>query len=533
MTSSRWRIKHKLTLGVVVLVVMVSVLGYSGIKGVYAYRQLVRQIAERADELPLLTNLTSSLDSLHQVLTPVLRTDAYYPAREIDTLNQLTWYDFQLRLGDAQRDANAYREQLGNTDGQGIADRSKERETIEEIQRRLEELKLLDRSVLIDVVQLSQTSTELQSIVALSRKLPEFLQDRMTSLHGEVRGAYRAMIVTSWVTTVLGVMLLIVFMLLFHVWIFRPLGILLAGSRRVAGGEFRHRIVLDSNDEMAELAGAMNAMTTRFQEIRDELDQQVRERTREVVQSEQLASVGFLAAGVAHEINNPLAAIAMSAESLEPRIGRLIGDIELPEESEEQLQIVQKYLRRIQEESFRCKGITERLLDFSRLGNVEPEETDLRELTIDIIDMLQEIGVYKGKAIEFQCDQHVTAWVNAQEIKQVLLNLITNALDSLDPRDGVVTVSVKRGVDVAQIVVRDNGCGMSEEVRQHLFEPFFTRRRDGAGTGLGLSITYRIVTDHGGRIEAHSDGPGAGSTLCVTLPVRPTDEQEERKVKAA
>ena len=102
-------------------------------------------------------------------------------------------------------------------------------------------------------------------------------------------------------------------------WIFLPLRTLIAGSRRVAAGEFGYRIRLDTHDEMAELAKALNDMTARFQEIRDDLDHQVQVRTKQVVRSEQLASVGFLAAGVAHEINNPLASIAMCAESLEGR----------------------------------------------------------------------------------------------------------------------------------------------------------------------------------------------------------------------
>ena len=109
---------------------------------------------------------------------------------------------------------------------------------------------------------------------------------------------------------------------LFRKWIARPLATLVEGSREVAAGKFDHRIRLDSDDEMGELAEAMNAMTARFQEIRDDLDRQVRERTKQVVRSEQLASVGFLAAGVAHEINNPLASIAMCSESLESRLSR-------------------------------------------------------------------------------------------------------------------------------------------------------------------------------------------------------------------
>ena len=97
--------------------------------------------------------------------------------------------------------------------------------------------------------------------------------------------------------------------------------------------------------------------------------------------------------------------------------------------------------------------------------------------------------------------------MNAQEIKQVVLNLITNALDSLDA-GGTVWVSLARSGPWAELIVRDNGCGMTDEVLRHLFEPFFTRRRDGSGTGLGLSITYRIVTDHGGAIEPESCRPG-------------------------
>src|SRR5204863_6772796 len=137
----------------------------------------------------------------------------------------------------------------------------------------------------------------------------------------------------------------------FRKWIARPLATLVEGSREVAAGKFDHRIRLESQDEMRELAESMNAMTARFQEIRDDLDCQVRERTKQVVRSEQLASVGFLAAGVAHEINNPLASIALCAESLE---GRLM-DLAAKKGESEQSEVVQRYLKMIQSEAFRCK----------------------------------------------------------------------------------------------------------------------------------------------------------------------------------
>src|SRR5207237_5260367 len=138
-------------------------------------------------------------------------------------------------------------------------------------------------------------------------------------------------------------------------WIAGPLATLVAGSRKVAAGDFNHRIRLETEDEMRELADSMNDMTARFQEIRDDLDRQVRERTQQVVRSEQLASVGFLAAGVAHEINNPLASIALCAESLESRIHEML--IGAGDGSSADQEVIRNYLRMIQNEAFRCKGI--------------------------------------------------------------------------------------------------------------------------------------------------------------------------------
>ncbi len=126
----------------------------------------------------------------------------------------------------------------------------------------------------------------------------------------------------------------------------------------------------------------------------------------------------------------------------------------------------------------------------------------------------------------------VIADVNAQEIKQVVLNLITNGLESLDV-GGAVRVSVERDAVAARVIIEDDGCGMSDEVRKHLFEPFFTRRRSGQGTGLGLSITHRIVEEHRGRIDATSDGPGRGSRFVVTLPASSANKETHHRYQAA
>ena len=406
-----------------------------------------------------------------------------------------------------------------------FGDRSRERETAATIATCLDTLDTIvapappavgdeaedESSVPWQRGRLLDSSPHLDKLASLSAELPTFLQERLHDLSHEVRSGYRTLIVTTWASALAATALLAALGMLSYRWVFRPLRLLGNGSRRVAAGDFAFRLKLDSSDEMAELAAALNDMTERFEEIRDDLDRQVQFRTREVIRSEQLASVGFLAAGVAHEINNPLASIAMCAESLESRLEGLAPD-------DADAQIVKRYLELIQTEAFRCKGITEKLLDFSRLGEVRRQATAMMALVADVADMLRHVGRFAGRSIEIDEGPDVLVMVNPQEIKQVVLNLLVNALDSID-ESGHVRVGVRRSGREALLTITDDGCGMTEEVLEHLFEPFFTRRRSGQGTGLGLSIVHRIVADHGGRIAAASAGEGQGSMFRVTLPV--------------
>jgi signal transduction histidine kinase len=325
----------------------------------------------------------------------------------------------------------------------------------------------------------------------------------------------------------------------------RPFKNLLYGARRVAQCDFAYRIHTSSSDEIAELAHAINLGAQSFLAIQKDLKEQVRQRSEEVIRNEQLASVGFLAAGVAHEINNPLAAIAWSAEALEARLHRILhpvlqsSDANRLEDSisdagaslaGSDLETLRTYLRRIQDEAFRCKGITERLLDFSRLGtNQRKQQTDMNTIVEDVVEMVRHLGPYRSQKVEFElADKPAIAWASPQEMTQVVLNLVTNALESLDPdsKTGIVRVKVQNRPDSEQVhlLIEDNGCGMDDEVLKHLFEPFFTRRRDGRGTGLGLPITNRIITDHGGRITPRSDGPGMGSRFEIVLPSKLTND---------
>jgi len=201
----------------------------------------------------------------------------------------------------------------------------------------------------------------------------------------------------------------------------------------------------------------------------------------------------------------------MCAESLESRLDAMAP-------SGDEAQVAKRYLELIQNEAFRCKGITEKLLDFSRLGEVRRQATAVTAVVRDVADMLRHVGRFAGRSIDIADGPDVLVMVNPQEIKQVVLNLLVNALDSIE-ETGHVRVAVRRSGGEAVVTFTDDGCGMSEEVLEHLFEPFFTRRKAGQGTGLGLSIVHRIIADHGGRIEACSDGEGKGSTFRITLPL--------------
>jgi signal transduction histidine kinase len=231
-----------------------------------------------------------------------------------------------------------------------------------------------------------------------------------------------------------------------------------------------------------------------------------------------MAGVGFLAAGVAHEINNPLASIAFCSEALESRLGELFEGKQAGRATVAQdREIVQKYLKMIQEEAFRCKEITQKLLAFSRGGDRKRELTNLNDVIQGVLDIVQHVPNSKGKTILFQPAANLEAWVNGQEVKQVFLNLVVNALDSMD-EGGTLTIRHAHRGDTLELSFQDTGCGMTPDILENIFEPFFTRSRTGKGTGLGLSISHRIITQHGGEIEATSAGLGQGSTFLVRLP---------------
>jgi signal transduction histidine kinase len=306
----------------------------------------------------------------------------------------------------------------------------------------------------------------------------------------------------------------------FRVWMFAPIRQLQAGVHRVHGGDFGQPIALESGDELQELADEFNAMTARLAAIYADLARQVNERSRQLVRSERMVSVGFLAAGVAHEINNPLASILFCSEALERRLQDVLTALsaEANSASAADSEVLMRYLKMIQQEALRCKDITQKLLDFSRTGERKREATDLAGLIRGVLEVARHLPNCRGKNITFEPTGYVVAPVNAQDLKSVILNLVVNALDSMD-EGGRLAIGLSSGAGNAELTFADTGCGMTAEVLQNIFEPFFTKSRTGKGTGLGLFISHQIIDQHGGTIEAASPGPGFGSTFTVRVPL--------------
>ena len=529
------RIRHKLVLGLGLVVGIMAVLLAGSVKGLRSYTGTLKSVASKLAELGKAHELESAVGELESPISNL------WQEGQMETL---------LRgIGRAEGSLEAYEKQLDDT-LQHRRDPSKgfnELPLVADLRNSFQKLKEARKAVkeaatsqgrssnalMKEELHLAAAVKDLRGRAALLR---ETLQDELNDRLRDGRRYYGNSMIFVGVTGAVGFVLLVSLARFTYRWIVHPVRELDSGVRRVAQGDFDHQIEVRSGDEMEELAAAFNDMTGRLRAMYSDLARQVNERSKQLVRSERLASVGFLAAGVAHEINNPLASIAFCSEALESRLADALKLVKDPADAA----VVSKYLRMIQQEAFRCKEITQRLLEFSRGGERRREPTNLSDLVQGVLDMVQHLQNGKGKRIIFEPALRPTAWVNAQEMKQVVLNLVVNALDSMD-EGGTLTISLTLDAGrrtapsgrVAELVFADTGCGMTEEVLENIFEPFFTRSRTGKGTGLGLSISHRIVNQHGGEIEAASRGPGLGSTFTVRVPLQPAEAVKEETLGRA
>lgn len=232
-----------------------------------------------------------------------------------------------------------------------------------------------------------------------------------------------------------------------------------------------------------------------------------------VGRAEKLAAVGRLAAGVVHEINNPLATISACAEALEHRVEDGAFD------ASEALDDLNEYLGLIKSEAFRCKSITTGLLDFSRIRTGDRHPLDLAEVINSSARLISH--QIRGNRVEIRleiADDIPPVQADSGHIQQAIIALSNNAIDAM-PEGGILTLRASAQMNRIAIEIEDTGVGIPAEDLSKIFEPFFTTKEVGEGTGLGLAVCYGIVTDHGGRLSVRSN-VGKGTIFTIYLPVK-------------
>lgn len=278
--------------------------------------------------------------------------------------------------------------------------------------------------------------------------------------------------------------------------VMRPVVKLREGAERIGKGEFGHRIEIASKDEIGELSEGFNRMAANLEKMRS-----MEER---LYQSERLAAIGKFAAGIAHEINNP--------------VGNVIGIAKLRLKNTEDI-AAREDLESIIKDSGRCASIIKDLLAYSRQSPPKKEITALDNLIDSAIKNVANQANAKHIEIVRETDSELRdIRVDPLQMSQVLSNILLNAVQSIESSGSITLRTAVISDDMAEISISDNGIGIKDEIKDKIFYPFFTTKAVGEGTGLGLAISYGIVQNHGGEIIAES-GKGNGSTFRIRLPL--------------
>jgi len=291
----------------------------------------------------------------------------------------------------------------------------------------------------------------------------------------------------------------------------RPLRRLREAADRVGRGDFSHHVQVNAHDEGGELAAAFNRMTTNLQASREELEKTVEDLKKtqaQLTQTEKLSVIGEFVAGVAHELNNPLASVYGFAQLLQRPDAGTEGKRD-------------HYLDRILRESQRCYKIVQNLLSFARQSPPERQRLQLNELVQSSLEILQYQLRTANIEVLTSLDENLPAVIgDSHQLQQVFVNIINNARQAIESyrSSGTLRITTSVRAGRARVSFQDNGPGISPPNLRKIFTPFFTTKEVGKGTGLGLSLCYGIINEHGGTMSVSSTF-GEGATFVVELPV--------------
>jgi signal transduction histidine kinase len=278
-------------------------------------------------------------------------------------------------------------------------------------------------------------------------------------------------------------------------------------TKKISQGDFSEQLEVKGEDELASLEASFNLMEDKLKNALSSLEHtidQLRDKQAQLVEAEKLASVGKLAAGIAHEINNPLTAVLTFSNLMLEQCAE--GD-----PRREKLKLMAK-------ETDRARTIVRQLLNFGREIVIKPEKIGVNRPVSEIADSLAAQDAFKGIEFEMRLAEGLPeVYADPAQIGQVVLNILLNAIHAVTP-PGRVEVVTRRQGDLVEIVFQDTGSGIPEEQIHKIFDPFFTTKDATKGTGLGLAVSYGIVKKHGGDIEVAS-AVGRGTTFVVRLPI--------------
>jgi two-component system NtrC family sensor kinase len=313
-------------------------------------------------------------------------------------------------------------------------------------------------------------------------------------------------------------------------FVLRPVKRLRLAMERAGEGDLTARVPVRSKDEMGRLGRSWNEMTEDLQRARGELEslnrtleerveektKQLEETHRQMVVIEKMASLGKLAAVVAHEINNPLAGIRTYARLLRRQFASGTAAPPTPEQATE----TDRILQMVDGEAGRCGDIVRNLLAFSRQTGARLAQEDLAPIVERCRMLLKHQAEMLDVTLETRTAPDLPKVVcDAAQVQQMILALAMNALEAT-PADGRVSIEAAADGDGVKLVIADTGGGIPKEHLDRIFEPFFTTKEAGKGVGLGLAVVYGIVNGHHGRIDVRSE-PGRGTAFTVRLPARP------------
>jgi signal transduction histidine kinase len=345
---------------------------------------------------------------------------------------------------------------------------------------------------LLEVRATLGTETDFRGSLAIGGSL-EPVERRVADLARQAIVAAIALMLVNSVLTALYVETLI-----------RPILSLNRTMKRAGLENLGVRASARTGDEVGELATAFNRMMDELEAARE------REKVQraQLAHTEKMAAVGTLAAGVAHEVNNPLAGVLACVENIR-------SDPEDEETRERYLDLIVDGLNRIER-------TVNTLLDFSRQREMSLEETSLNHNLKHVVELVGYQLRQAGIEVRFDLDESgAVVMADHFQMEQLFLNLVLNAVQAM-PRGGELVLRTRVGEEDVAAEVRDSGTGIPEQIRDRIFDPFFTTREVGEGTGLGLSVSDSIAAAHGGSIRVEST-PGVGTTFRVELPLAPDE----------